>query len=183
MNTIFTRKLNFENRGRNAYKYKQLMDAINKINESHDNKINISLNSPRKVSLNNDYFNTLYTSPILPNRSNNNYLTLKKKKSNSILGLNPKFLLKTKNEKIEFGKNKKSDLGFTNYFLTSELEKFDGMLKRGYKKNFVKKKDDFYDLNMKRIIVSQEQQHREIQKKSQIALQKLKNWDNQFMMD
>ena len=57
------------------------------------------------------------------------------------------------------------------------------MLKRGYKKNFVKKKDDFYDLNMKRIIVSQEQQHREIQKKSQIALQKLKNWDNQFMMD
>ena len=57
------------------------------------------------------------------------------------------------------------------------------MLKRGHKKTNNKKKDDFYDLNMKRFSESQEQHHREIQKKSQIALQKLKNWDNQFIID
>ncbi len=178
-----TGKLNFENRGRNAHKYKELIDAINRINESNDNKNNISLNSPRKVSLNTDYYNTLYESPILPKRSNKSYLTIKKKKNNRFLGLNPKFLLKTKNEKIELGKTKKSQFGFTNYYLMSELEKFEVMLKRGHKKTNNKKKDDFYDLNMKRFSESQEQHHREIQKKSQIALQKLKNWDNQFIVE
>ncbi len=177
------RKINFENKGRNAHKYKELMDAINRINESNDNKNNISLNSPRKVSLNNDYFNTLYESPILQKKSNKSYLTVKKKKNNRLLGLNPKFLLKTKNEKIELGKTKKSQFGFTNYYLMSELEKFEVMLKRGHKKTNNKKKDDFYDLNMKRFSESQEQHHREIQKKSQIALQKLKNWDNQFIVE
>ena len=39
--------LNFEKRGRNAHKYRELMKAINSINNSLENKSNLTLNSPR----------------------------------------------------------------------------------------------------------------------------------------
>jgi hypothetical protein len=55
------------------------------------------------------------------------------------------------------------------------------MLKRGYKKPKTKK-ENFYDLNAKREKENQEEYHRELKKQSKIALDKLKNWDNEFLL-
>ncbi len=177
---IALQKNYFEKRGKNAFKYKELMDTINSINNTTDNLNNMTLNSPRnKFSSKNNYSNTLFISPSKYKRTNKS-INLRKKNKNNILGLKPDFLLKAKKDEKEIGKVKKNQFGITA-ILNSELEKFDRMLKRGYKKPKTKK-DNFYDLNAKREKENQEEYHRELKKQSKIALDKLKNWDNEFLL-
>ena len=177
--------LNFEKRGRNAHKYRELMKAINSINNSLENKSNLTLNSPRsKYSFQNQnttFSNSLYISPSNKMTPTTYYMSLKKRKKPEILGLKPDFLLKTKKDTKAIGIAKKNEFGMTSY-LNSELEKFDGMLKRG--KIIVKKpkKDSFWEANNKKERLTQEEYRRELKEKSKIALEKLKHWDNEFVV-
>ncbi len=176
--------INFEKRGRNAHKYRELMKAINSVNNSLENKSNITLNSPRnKYSYpsQNTTFSTSYISPSNTMNSTTNYISLKKKKKPEILGLKPDFLSKTKKDTKTIGVVKKNQFGITNY-LNNELEKFDGMLKRGKIVVRKPKKDNFWEVNSKKERETQEEYRRELKEKSKIALEKLKHWDNEFVI-
>lgn len=176
--------INFEKRGRNAHKYRELMKAINSVNNSLENKSNITLNSPRnKYSYpsQNTTFSTSYISPSNTMNSTTNYISLKKKKKPEILGLKPDFLSKTKKDTKTIGVVKKNQFGITNY-LNTELEKFDGMLKRGKIVVRKPKKDNFWEVNSKKERETQEEYRRELKEKSKIALEKLKHWDNEFVI-
>ena len=177
--------LNFEKRGRNAHKYRELMKAINSVNNSLENRSNITLNSPRSKysyqSQNTTFSNSLYISPSNKMTSTTNYISLKKKNKPEILGLKPDFLLKTKKDTKAIGIAKKNEFGITSY-LNSELEKFDGMLKRGKIVLRKPKKDNFWEVNANKERQTQEEYRRELKEKSKIALEKLKHWDNEFVV-
>jgi len=78
------------------------MKAINSVNNSLENRSNITLNSPRSKysyqSQNTTFSNSLYISPSNKMTSTTNYISLKKKNKPEILGLKPDFLLKTKKD-------------------------------------------------------------------------------------